>query len=280
MRIGVGITTRNRPKTIDKALQHFTEFGLHDTKLVVVDDFSDPRHDIGSVIDRHPVVNEFRASPKRLGIAGAKNACIASLQDCDHVFLFDDDAWPIREGWQNAWIDAITEHSVGHSMFSYDLYGIDERHPIQPVGTFGHGLTEMTIWNNCLGVALHFTRDCLDTLGGYDYWNVAHTYGFEHVQMSRRAKEAGFTRGYEYLSPSVLTHYIYSQDVDYMLHLGMDGPPLGRAPYEAAIMKEEKRQHNLNLRILDDPDIHIPLVDPFTLPTGRSFEGAEYDALT
>jgi glycosyltransferase involved in cell wall biosynthesis len=264
MRFGIGITTRNRPKTLAKCLESFHHFGLDDTRIVVVDDCSDEEYGIKDVVDAHPDVM-YRKSHSRMGIAGAKNACLYALQDCDHVFLFDDDAWPTKEGWQDNWVKCSEEHGIGHSMYLYNLYGIDERHPIKPLGRKGSGDTAIIYWNNCLGVALHFSRECLSALGGYDYESVKHFYGFEHVQMSRRAKEAGFTAGYDYVSPSNIHEYVYSQDVDYMTRLTMDPPPLGRVDAEMSLTRQEKHQHNLNIHLLTSMRRYILLSDPICM---------------
>ena len=41
MKIGVGITTRNRPDVLDMALNHFKTYSSYDIKYCIADDNSD-----------------------------------------------------------------------------------------------------------------------------------------------------------------------------------------------------------------------------------------------
>ena len=88
MKIGIGLTTHNRPEVLEKSLAEHRKFLPEVAVLVVVDDASHPPA-------KAPGATLFRF-PHNAGIAAAKNKCIELLMDagCTHFFLFDDDSWP------------------------------------------------------------------------------------------------------------------------------------------------------------------------------------------
>ena len=103
--VGVAITTHNRndqlAKTIEKQLKHLPAGAV----IFVVDD--------GSKI---PVevpqgVGLYRLNTSQ-GIVAAKNKCLELLlgAGCDELFLFDDDAFPLRDGWHQPYIDSPEHH--------------------------------------------------------------------------------------------------------------------------------------------------------------------------
>jgi hypothetical protein len=47
-----------------------------------------------------------------LGIVASKNASLSALMDagCEHLFLWDDDAWPIADNWHLPYIESPEPH--------------------------------------------------------------------------------------------------------------------------------------------------------------------------
>jgi glycosyltransferase involved in cell wall biosynthesis len=263
--IGIGITTRNRPHVLRSALEHFALFHTVENKYVVIDDNSDIENDCAEI------VSEFRAkvnaevivkkSEQRLGIALAKNACLAELSDCEHVFLFDDDAWPQHENWSTLWINACSSNNVHHSMYCIQLS--EDNDFFEETGKLGSGETEITGWSNCLGVALYFSRKCLKKLGGYDYINAKNVYGYEHAQMSKRAFNAGMTGGFAYASPSFISDWIYSADMSWGWKKQL--PPLEASwleNFSSSVSQDESSKHEDNAMMMINPKTYIELVNP------------------
>lgn len=87
-KIGIGITTHNRYDVYQNTLEHITKLAPKGAEIVVVDDASD------EVVPEATYRFTINA-----GIARAKNKCLELLQDCDHIFLFDDDTYPLIEDW-------------------------------------------------------------------------------------------------------------------------------------------------------------------------------------
>lgn len=272
MKIGIGITTRGRPEVLKTCLEHFSEFETPNSKLVVVEDDPESDSTVEFLVSDFQKSNSdveivFRKGQNRLGIAKAKNACLAKLSDCDHVFLFDDDTWPKNRSWAEKWIEINQLHQVGHSMWVVKL-----EHPQNFVSSFqpkhiwsspdGNPKHEMVSWTNCMGVMLYFTRECLDALGGYDT-AASHVYGFEHAQMSLRASRAGFCLGHDYVGPALSSSMIYSFDVSYGWF--KEEPPLDIpwvGSFRSSVTTDEASQANKNLILMSKTNTHIPLVDP------------------
>ena len=267
--IGVGITTRNRPECLETSLRHFQRFGYGD-KIVVIDDNSELWRVNKTVIDNSCVDVKYKLSNTRLGIAKAKNACLAELQDCDHVFLFDDDAWPMADGWAQRWIDINKYNSIGHSMFGVDCDANEDvnkafRAHIKEVARIGDFDHQMIAMSNCFGVLLYFNRECLDAIGGYDH-SAQNVYGYEHAQVSERAGKAGFTKGHKYICPAVSMELIYSVDLTYnWLKLEPPLPAEWLAIAKSSVTQDEADGHKKNSTIMDNLQIKIDLVDPFSL---------------
>lgn len=159
--ISICITTRNRPTEFAIVLDWIKLYTTCEYELIVVDDASDTIY-----CDADYRFNE------RVGIPAAKNKCL-ELAQYDHIFLFDDDTYPIADGWYLPYINSGKEHLC---------YTFLAKHKVKK------GFKYHTLGNGCM---LYVTRKCIDTVGGFD-WN----YGlgkYEHVDFSRRIHNAGLT---------------------------------------------------------------------------------------
>jgi len=159
--ISICITTRNRPEAFNLVLAQIEEHTKCEYQLVVVDDASDNQY--CSVDYRFP---------KRAGIPAAKNKCL-ELAEFDHIFLFDDDTYPVCDEWYLPYINSGKEHLCYTFLTAFKCKD---------------GFKCHTLGNGCM---LYVTRKCMDTIGGFD-WN----YGlgkYEHVDFSRRIFNSGLT---------------------------------------------------------------------------------------
>ena len=265
MKYGIGITTRNRPECLKVCLQHFAKFG-HGDKIVVIDDNSEMWQVNKIVAESFGINVIYKYSNSRLGISKAKNACLWELRDCEHVFLFDDDAWPQRHNWAETWIKINEANDVGHSMFNVTSDAELELNPafravVQPITEIGTNGTKMVSFSNCFGVMLYFNRKCLDTLGGFIN-DAPHLYGYEHAQISERAHTAEFTQGHKYLTPSIASELIYSIDITYCM---LKIPPFFDTPwidnFHSSVTLEESSQAVKNSAIMGIQEVYSPLVD-------------------
>ena len=263
--IGIGITTRNRPHVLKSALDHFALFHTVENKYIIIDDNSDLDKQCEDIVqDFKNKVNAdviFKKSEQRLGIARAKNACLAQMTECDHVFLFDDDAWPKCSGWSEKWINTCETNDIHHSMYIVSIPNHEDL--FKETGRIGEEESQIVGWSNCFGVSLYFSRHCLDTIGGYDYINAMNVYGYEHAQISKRAFNAKLTNRLTYASPALISEWIYSVDISYMWH--HQPPPIECNWinfFASSVTSDEANMHEQNSRMMLEPQTYIPLVDP------------------
>jgi len=159
--ISICITTRNRPESFAIVLERIKQHTNCEYQLVVVDDASD-----------NPYCDATYRFENRSGIPAAKNKCL-ELAKYNHIFLFDDDTYPIDDEWYLPYINSGKEHLCFTFLTAFKRK---------------EGFKYHTLGNGCM---LYVTRKCIDTIGGFD-WN----YGlgkYEHVDFSRRIHNAGLT---------------------------------------------------------------------------------------
>src|SRR5690625_1203476 len=171
--IGVAVTTRNRHKVLADTLDHIRKH-TPGAPVFVVDDASDK-----------PVEEADYRFSENVGIARAKNKALQLLWDAgvEHMFLFDDDAYPLVDGWWKPYADSPEPHL----MAIYD----------KPKGT---SKTQVEVlYEDDLHVAYHATcgymlyahRSVLERVGGmnpeFGKW------GWEHQSWSDRIHAAGLT---------------------------------------------------------------------------------------
>lgn len=159
--ISICITTRNRPEAFNFVLDRIKQHTNCEYQLIIVDDASDVVY-----------CNATYRFENRSGIPASKNKCL-ELAKYDHIFLFDDDTYPIADNWYLPYINSGKEHLCFTFLTAFKRK---------------EGFKYHTLGNGCM---LYVTRKCIDTIGGFD-WN----YGlgkYEHVDFSRRIHNAGLT---------------------------------------------------------------------------------------
>lgn len=178
MKIGIGITTAGVRQ-------------IHGNKYT-----SDPSF----VGDRDLFHVEY--DHQKLGVAQAKNRTMRVLYDagCTHMFLFDDDCYPMMDGWVGYVIDNARKHNLQY-------VGLPESFKSNLIRNDG----EFTTWDGMLGCFLFQTRAAMDTVG---YYNSAYKqYGYEDAGRSERLRRAfGYAPG-QHPSLLRLPSYVYSEDV-------------------------------------------------------------------
>lgn len=122
----------------------------------------------------------------RLGVATNKNTGIEWLMDAGvtHLFLSDDDTWPLHE-------DALALHSDAGPHHSMVCWG-------QPRLDFVEGNTAAWTWPR--GVMLYTHRSVVEAVGGME--EAFGPGGHEHVEWSQRIHRAGLTSA-PFLSPAL-----------------------------------------------------------------------------
>lgn len=173
LKIGCGITTYLRPKHLELILKQIELYkGDHEISVYVWDD-----------------------SEQKRGIAYGKNMCLSNLRNCDHIFLFDDDVFPIAEGWIDYFINSGYNHAC-YMNSKYQIVYSGEKH---------------TSYNMSSGVLMYLTKHCFETVG---YFNPKYgRYGYEHAGYSHRIFEAGLTPS-RFLCLKDTHKYFHALDLD------------------------------------------------------------------
>jgi len=192
MKIGVAITTYNRPSVIGHSIQQWRKYLPKGAALVVVDDGSDEPFE-GATYRFH----------SNAGIAAAKNKCIELLMDkgCTHLFLADSDTYPKVKDWHKLYIDSGAKHLC----FTFPALSNGRPNGRQYLGERG-GLAE---YGSPCGCMLYIHRDVVEAVGGFDVDYPQ--WGFEHVDFSNRAFNAGLTPS-RYLDVPNSIQFIHSMD--------------------------------------------------------------------
>lgn len=191
--IGIGITTHNRNPLVRDTVARIRKL-TPDAKIVVVDDASKQPVKI-----KDTTVYRFNDN---VGIARAKNKCLELLSDCDHIFLFDDDTYPIKQGWYEPYI-ASPEH---HLMYLFENWANGS-----PVGDDAiiYKDADHKAHKHARGCMMYIDSVALATVGGMDV-----RYGKamnEHLDWSIRIHNAGLTK-FKYMDVIDSEQLIYSMD--------------------------------------------------------------------
>lgn len=170
-KIGIGITTRDRNQVFAYSLSRLVEHLPKDCTLAIVDDNS-----------KVPVAEADYRFETNVGVARAKNKCLELLKDCDHIFLFDDDTYPINDGWWQPYIN----HDEPHLMYQFKL-------PNKPESDMQllYQDEDTTSWSHTRGAMIYLERRVLDAVGGFD--TKYGLGGFEHPDFTNRVHNAGLT---------------------------------------------------------------------------------------
>lgn len=192
-RIGIGVTTHNRNMLVASTVAKI-KAATPNAKVVVVDDASQTPVRIED--------QEVYRFENNVGIARAKNKCLELLSDCDHIFLFDDDTYPLKEGWHVPYTTSA-EH---HLMYLFDKWANGK-----PVGddTIVYRDEYIEAHHHARGCMMYIDKLALATVGGMDT-----RFGMamnEHLDWSIRIHNAGLTT-FKYMDVPGSEQLIYSMD--------------------------------------------------------------------
>ena len=163
------------------------------TPVFVVDDGS-----------KEPVKGaDFRFATSR-GIVAVKNKSIELLMDAgvDHLFLADDDCYPLTADWWRPYVES-PEHHLSYQF--EDLKSGGKLRDITKVWDDG----EHVAYTGQRGLLLYYSRTAIERVGGMDP-----VYGrgyYEHVDLAHRIHEAGLT-SFCYMDVAGSCELIHSMD--------------------------------------------------------------------
>lgn len=233
MKIGIGITTRNRNEVFDKTFWEMMNFSPREAKFAVVDDASEIPI-IESDYFPYRSGHEMYRFETNVGIAASKNKCFELLDDCDHIFLFDDDTYPTSHGWWKPYV----ESQEPHLMYIFSDY---------PESYKGHKLNDtirlyqdenIVAYTHPRGCMLYYHRSCLSLVGGMD--TAYGKWGYDHVNLSDRIYNNGLTR-FKYMDVPDSGKLFYSGDE----HRAVKSTVWGKE--RVALIERNKRIYEANV---------------------------------
>lgn len=180
IKIGIGITTFWRSDVFAECLANVRRFTTSNYNLHIAHD----------------------SIRTRKGVAKRKNECLYNLRDCDYIFLFDDDCFPIKKGWEQFVINAHKKSGEHHFNFL-----VNEKHTIDK--HYFHNDVTIQSYKDCGGVFMSLTKDVISQVGGFctDYG----LYGLEHVGYSCRVHKSKLISE-PFLSIQGLSEYLFAHD--------------------------------------------------------------------
>lgn len=178
-RIGIAITTHNRADVLSRALTQHLQFLPAGALVVVIDDGSKP----AAVVPDGVLLHRHESS---LGIVASKNASLAALMDagCEHLFLWDDDAWPTADNWHLPYIESPEPH------LAYQFLDLAGRNKLNDMAVLYRDDKHIA-YTGQRGVMLYYHRSAIEKVGGFDS-----VYGrgmYEHPDLALRIYNSGLS---------------------------------------------------------------------------------------
>jgi GT2 family glycosyltransferase len=188
-KIGVGIITCNRQDFYERCL-----YSLNDCELdaiVTVND-GDPYEDLKIKSDVY-----FQHEHNK-GVGITKNEALQHLmdQDCDHIFLIEDDIIVLNTNVFTEYINAAKASGIWHMMYGY--HGPANKNSVSKlplprmIMDYTNGV-KVAFNTHCVGAFCYYHKNVLDHVGLMD-----ETYknAWEHVDHSLQIVKAGLLPGY------------------------------------------------------------------------------------
>lgn len=203
--IGIGITTRNRPHVLALTLERFKYHTKpENVKFVIVDDNSRSSSEemVAEIMRGYNVTHIYFKTHG--GVSFAKNACLRELKECNHVFLFDDDIFPIHENWIPFYLQVHVD--------SQNNCLIHSRPMALQMARVMHETDLIYSLNTGTGCLLSLTPAVLRDVGAFNR-NYSF-YGNEHLGYCFRVVHAKLNKDGAFVTPKKTANYIHSLDVD------------------------------------------------------------------
>lgn len=154
-RVGIAITTHNRADVLKLALEQHMKHLPAGALVVVIDDGSKP-----AAIAPEGV--QLLRHDESLGIVASKNASLSALMDagCEHLFLWDDDAWPTADNWHLPYIESPEPH------LAYQFLDLAGQHKLNDIAVLYRD-DQHVAYTGQRGVMLYYHRSAIEKVGGF-----------------------------------------------------------------------------------------------------------------
>jgi glycosyltransferase involved in cell wall biosynthesis len=193
-RLGIGIITCNRRDVLAETVARVRSHTAPPFTLVVADDGSTD----GSA-DLMRAQGITVVTGPNMGVAWNKNRALfllGTVLRCDVVILLEDDSYPVRDGWDEPWVQA--SERWGHVNLAGEWFRDSF---LRGAGTIDDPILSKDVSAQCSG----FSRSAL-LFGGY-LDSRFRGWGHEHVEHTRRLLRIGYGGTYEEIDGEVRPIY-------------------------------------------------------------------------
>lgn len=208
LKLGLGISTRNRPEGLKHILSTAFEAVINGSapyEVFVADDGSEDEAQLKILDNIEKGIwnsseynfevktnrsDELKESfgTERVGVANNKNRALRYLynQGCDYIVIMEDDAYIKHPYWFTAHVLASISSGIHH--FNFVPHSMPEHvgHVFEITSADNNGEFKIAQTQHTTGIFLFFTRECINKVGGFD--KRFGLYGFEHVELSDRIR--------------------------------------------------------------------------------------------
>lgn len=186
MKVGLGITTYNRPDYLDKCLEgvksHLQD--VIDSCYLYNDGSIKGKTEYKQIYKTLPKKIKYKHSIKNMGVGHAKNYLLKRMMDdgCDYMFLLEDDIVPQSPKAITEYIRLSDESGIEHFLFAH--------HGTENIGKLCLSEKGVELYTACIGAYCMYTRQVIEKVG---YFDENFKNAFEHVEHTFRISRAGFT---------------------------------------------------------------------------------------
>lgn len=189
MKIGLGITTYNRPGYLAQCIEGVKKHLLPEIDVCYVyNDGSDKGNkEYRQLYKSLPEGISYRHNPKNKGVACAKNWLLKRMLEdgCDYLFLLEDDIVPQSPKAITEYIRLSDESGIEHMMFAH--------HGPANIGKLYLREKGIDLYTACVGAYTFYTARIVREVG---YMDESFVNAWEHIEHTFRIQKAGLTSPY------------------------------------------------------------------------------------
>ena len=184
-KIGVGIITCNRLDFYKKCADSILDISSIDHRVVVNDGDPFP------TLNNKYLLDKCIYTKNNIGVGKSKNKAMRYLldQQCDHIFLVEDDVYIDDPSTFNRYINASEITGIKHLNFC--LHGNDNKIDGKPAPKIiiDYNDIKLALYHNIYGAVSYYSRDVLEDVGLMDkeYFNA-----MEHVDHTMQIIQRGY----------------------------------------------------------------------------------------
>lgn len=179
IKIGVGLSTYNRPDMALRVIRAIRETTNGVNTVCSIDGGNIGSYNIAEML-KH--CGEVIIGTNQ-GVVRNKNRLLNYLQNCDFIFIIEDDLIPIKNGWVEKYLEALKATGYDHMNFIHGLAQSNKCNEIK----YPNDLT-IEYYKDLGGALMVMTKRCINEVGIFD--PDYKFYGYGHCDYTRRCQLA------------------------------------------------------------------------------------------